>query len=177
LLEPFAQILKCLNGMIVPAPKREIHVGREKEDGFVGDDTKRLEDAVIFARIRDRLIEAASPNRLVETAYRINEGQQVPLVLPPELPMFEFLGGVAELHDLSASETEIFKEEVVGDLGRSQYPAGLNRFAVAQGLTALARRMGEGGDFERRVELERTGWQVLTSDAEALVKAAKAHQN
>jgi hypothetical protein len=42
-------------------------------------------------------------------------------------------------------------------------------------VTALARRVGdEGGDFDRRVELERIGWEVLTSPVARLLDAGKA---
>ena len=55
--------------------------------------------------------------------------------------------------------------------------AGLTRWTLAQGMTATARRIGAGqggapGDFDRQVELEQTGWTVLTDATAALVKAA-----
>lgn len=173
-VEPYARVVRCLNGIIVAVNYRAIHVGRSKEDGFLQEDTKRLEDAAVFLRVRDKALELFGPEARFNVAKAIEAGVESVLDLPADLPMFEFLGNVATKFDLTSKETEILKEEVVQDMQAGGYR--LNGFAVSQGMTALARRMGEE-DFDRRTELERAGWEILTSPVEKLLKAGKAASN
>jgi hypothetical protein len=175
-VEPFARIVRCLNGIIVAENYRAIHVGRDKEDGFLQEDTKRLEDAAVFMRVRDKAIELFGPESRFKVARAIEAGVNNALNLPPELPLFEFLGNVGAKFDLTEKETEILKEEVVQDMAVGRYETGVNAFAVSQGMTALARRVGED-DFDRRRELEVAGWEILTSPVEKLLKAGKAGSN
>lgn len=174
LAEAFAEIAQCLNGLIVSERMRAIHVGAKKEDGFVSEDVSRLEAAAIFLRVRDKAEELFSPDTEAKTARAIEAGITKVFELPEELPMFEFVDGVGLTFDLSEKEREILKEETMKDVARNGYE--FNQFSLSQGMTALARRAG-AEDFDRRVELERAGWEVLTSPVEKLVKQAKAHLN
>jgi hypothetical protein len=173
-IEPFARIVRCLNGMIVSESYRAIHVGRSKEDGFLQEDTKRLEDAAVFMRVRDKAIELFGPESRFRMARAIEAGVENAITLPPDLPMFEFVGNVAAKFELTQKETDILKEEVANDLAVGGYT--LNPFAVSQGMTALAKRIGNE-DFDRRTELEKAGWEILISPVEKLLKAGKAASN
>lgn len=173
LCEPFAKILECLNGLIVASKLREVHVGARKEDGFRSSETHLIEEAAAFSRLVDRFREAIAPEQIVKTAYAIEEGQRVPLLLPEKVTMFEFLDGVGEWVGLLESEKELFQEAVTQNMmkrGQQQ----MTRFAVSQGLTAIAK---ESTTFQRRSELEREGFEMLTSDVEKIINAAKAHAN
>jgi hypothetical protein len=176
LVEPFARIVRCLNGIIVSEQYRVIHVGKSKEDGFLAEDTKRLEDAAVFLRVRDKATEIFGPESRFRVARAIEAGVENALTLPPDLPMFEFVGNVAAKFELTEKETEVLKEEIVKDLQVGKYETGLNTFAISQGMTALARRVGEA-DFDRRTELEKAGWEILVSPVEKLLKAGKAASN
>lgn len=174
LLEPFVEILRCLNGLIVSERMRAVHLGSNKDDGFLSEDTKRLEDAAVFMKARDKAVEIFGPESRLRSAKAIEAGVQNAFDLPEDLPMFEFVNGVGLKFDLTETERQILAEEVVKDVAQAGY--GFNQFALSQGMTALARRVG-GQDFDRRVELERTGWEILTSPVEKLVKASKAALN
>jgi hypothetical protein len=174
-VEPFVRIVRCLNGLIVSEKVRAIHVGRDKEDGFLQADTRALEDAAVFLRIRDKVLETFGGEVERKALQAIEAGVTNALTLPADLPLFEFVGNVGVAFDLSKAEAEILREETSRDLIAGQYETGFNQFALSQGVTALARRVGdEGGDFDRRVELERIGWEVLTSPVARLLDAGKA---
>jgi hypothetical protein len=137
----------------------------------------------VFLRVRDKAVEIFGPESQLRTAKAIEAGLDSVLDLPEEVPLFSFVDGVGLNFDLTETEREILKEEVMNDVAvqsQNRLAGAVSQFTLAQGMTALARRVNSGeagGNFDRRVELERAGWEVLTSPAEKLVKQAVAHLN
>jgi hypothetical protein len=142
LAEAFAEIARCLNGYVVSERARAVHIGGNKQDGFLSDETKRLEDAAVFMRVRDKAVEIFGPESQLRTAKAIEAGLDSVLDLPKEVPLFSFVDGVGLNFDLTETEREILKEEVMHDVAVQGRP-GVSQFAIAQGMTALARRVGE----------------------------------
>jgi hypothetical protein len=184
LAEAFAEIARCLNGYVVSERARAVHIGGNKQDGFLSDETKRLEDAAVFLRVRDKAVEIFGPESQLRTAKAIEAGLDSALKLPEDVPLFQFVDGVGLNFDLTEVERDILKEEVMNEVSampsQNRLAGAVSQFTLAQGMTALARRVNSGeagGNFDRRVELERAGWEVLTSPAEKLVKQAVAHLN
>jgi hypothetical protein len=88
-------------------------------------------------------------------------------VIEIEEPTFEFLGRVGAQLDLTDKEQEVLFEEVT----RARVDeGGLTQFALTQGVTALAR---QSDSYDRRTELERAGWTILTSDTTKLLAAGR----
>lgn len=171
-VDPWALILRCLNGLIAMQSLGIVHVGRKaEEDGIWQSDTRRLDDAATFLKVRDRIRVAFDEPSVVRVANAIETGA-APLALPAGQPMFEFVGNVGRKYDLNEREVEILKEEVGHELGETGRP--MSRFAFSQGVTATARRIGDEGNVGRRAELEAAGWKVLTSTTAALLKAGEA---
>lgn len=172
-IEPFARILACLNGMIVAQTFRAVHVGRDKEDGVVSEQTQRLEDAAVFARSRDRFLEVTDESRLLATGQVILSGMNTPLFAADPLPMFEVAKRVSVSLRLTTAEQEVLQEALVQDVMLNTTPT-VTRFNVSQAVTATARiGFDATGDDERRTELERLGWQVLEDPVERLLKAGE----
>jgi hypothetical protein len=167
----FMEILKCMNGMIVPAQVNVRHVGSRKgaseEEGlaFLSTQTQRLDNAAIFSRVRDALVETLSEERQLKQIAAVIAAKES--VIRIDEPTFEFVGRVGARLDLTDAEQSVLNEEVV----RAQIDeGGLTRFALTQGVTALARR---SDSFDRRTELERAGWTILTSDTSKLLAAGR----
>jgi len=90
-----------------------------------------------------------------------------PLALP--VPTFEFVGNLGANLNLTEAEVRVLQEETE----RAVIQEGVvTRFALSQGITALARRT-DTADFDRKVELERYGFEMLDRDVEKLLAAGR----
>lgn len=169
----FSRILRCLNAYVKDETHRTVHVGRKQqadEDGFlIGNDTRRLEAAAQFARVRDRFLDAVSEQKQKLMAGKFAEAMGTTLDLPPEVPLLQFVSNVGARFDLSDRERDLLQEEFAHEMvqaGRTQPSA----FTVAQAFTALAKR---ADTFTRKQEIECVGWQIVQDPTAALVQAAK----
>lgn len=174
-IEPFARILACLNGMIMSQTFRAIHVGRDKEDGEVSAQTQRLEDAAVFARSRDRFREVTDEARLLESGITVINGMNTALFEKNDVPVFEIAERVGMAMRLTSREQDVLQQELLNDLLLNTGNAPVvTRFNVSQALTATARiGYDDDQDDERRTELQRLGWQVLTDPVEKILKAGE----
>lgn len=164
------EIKKCHNGLIAPAATRVRHVqskrnGGEDELDFLSAQTQRLDNAAIFSRVRDTAVAALDENAQSQYAARILSAKAT--IINPEAPMFEFIGRIGERFELTETEQEVLKEEVV----RSNMIEGnFTQFSLSQGMTATARQLD---NYDRRVELERAGWEIVSNDTKKLLEAGK----
>ncbi len=169
----FMEILKCLNGMIGMAQTKVRHVGSRRtaeESGdlsYLSSQTQRLDNAAIFSRVTDTVKAALDDTRQKEMLAGIAGAKTDVLLLTEATPRFEFIGNIAKNLVLNETETEVLREEVMRSTIEE---GGLTRFAVAQGVTALAR---ESTSFDRRVELERAGWTIISNDTSKLLAAGR----
>jgi hypothetical protein len=184
-VEAFARILRCFNGMVVDEAFRINHVSGKRHDAsesWMSDDTKRLTDATDILKIRDRIRHTFSPEVRSRVAGQIAAAAGEPLQLAAGQSVLEFVSNVGIRYDLSKGEAEALKDTVMEELAQSNTkPSEATRFTVAQAFTALGRNVGRGngeaGNFERKVELERIGWKVLSDPLDALLRAGKARNN
>lgn len=179
-IAPLFELARCTNQYVVLANFRAIHLGG-KQEGEVfeyREDTRRLEDSAVFLKARDQLgavfAEATHAKLLntVASAY----GEE----LTPSVPVIEFLGNVGKRFELTEKEIAVLQEETVAEVasntGERGLPSGrgLTQFAVAQGMTALAKR---ADTYERRVEIEQAGWRILEDPLSKLIEAGKPNRN
>lgn len=168
------KVLRCLNDYVKNEVSRTRHVGKrqdETDDFEIAGDTQRLELAAVFARVRDRFIAAVNETAQKTKAETFAKAMGTTLELPEALPMMEFINVVGERFKLSERESELLQEEVTHELietGRTKPSA----FSVAQGFTAMAKRLGEGQQ-DRRQEIESIGWQIVADPTTHLIKAAQ----
>jgi hypothetical protein len=172
-LNPMFEVLRCVNRLIVSDALRVVHIGgrNTEEEDFYAADTKALDAAAIFLKVRDRFAGFFTTDTKQKAAQVLLQGMGQPLALPESVSPFDFIDNVGQTFELSEAEQRILKDEVLAELtstGRELTP-----FAVSQGLTATARRVGVD-DFERKEELEKLGWKVLGDPVTALLKAGKA---
>lgn len=166
------EILKCLNGLIMPASTKQRHVGGKRngngDEGmqFLSAQTQRLDNAAIFSRVRDTAIAALDEQAQVGYAEKIITAKAT--IVEPEIPMFEFIGRIGDTLELTEGEADVLKEEVVRS---NVIEGGFTQFSLSQGVTALARQTES---YDRRVELERAGWEIVTQDTTKLLAAGRA---
>ncbi|MBA3645318.1 MAG: hypothetical protein H0W63_04000 [Gemmatimonadaceae bacterium] len=165
------EILKCLNGLICPAATKVRHIGGKRgadEDGlnFLSSQTQRLDNAAIFSRVRDTVIAALNEEAQVKYAESIITAKAT--VIEPEVPTFEFIDRIGATLQLTDAENEVLKEEVAYS---NVVEGGFTQFSLSQGVTALAR---QATNYDRRTELERAGWQIITGDTGKLLAAGRA---
>lgn len=162
----FIEILKCLNGLIIPAAVKVRHVGKRgevEEAEYLSVQTQTLDNAAVFSRVKDALLATLDEKRIAQGAAIIGDAKVERLALP--VPAVEWLGNIGTRYQLNDGERALLQEEA---LRSSVEEGGFTRFAVSQGVTALARQVP---DFDRRTEIERIGWEVLTSPTKALLAA------
>lgn len=166
-----ADILRCINLMIVAEKFRQAHLGGRsgEEEEFFSVETKRLDDAATFLKARDKMVEILSTETVQKTALAIAEGNDTPLDLPGNMPTFEFIGGVGKRFDLSENEVEILRDEFVSE---ATLTGRQTKWTLSQAATATARRVFEegGASFERKEELETLGFKVLKDPVSRLIQ-------
>lgn len=166
------EILKCLNGMIAAAATRERHAGKRRQvEGteelkYLSADAQLLENAATMARVRDAMVDALDEKKQVVQGNLLLAAKAENVTLPAEVPLFQWVGGLAAGLGLTEGEGEKLKEEALHSV---QVEGGLTQFAVVQAVTATARQMT---DYDRRAEYEATGWQLLEGDTQQLLKMA-----
>ncbi len=181
-LDPYFHVRHCLNAIIVDyygeggkqirENLRTIHIGGKQTEGDIyAADTRALDNAAVFLKVRDRMGSFFSGETKQRAARVLLNGMATKIELPEEIGQFTFIENVAGTFDLSETEQNILREEVLNELQVTRNP--LTPWAISQGLTAMARRIGTG-DMERKQEIERLGWRVLDDPVEKLVKAATA---
>ncbi len=175
-LDPTFEVERCLNRMVMDlySRVRVIHMGGQKDedDSFYQADTKALDNAAIFLKVRDRMRALFSGDTKQKAAAVVAKQMGVPLMLPETVGQFEFVENLAQTFDLTEAEQKVLKEEVVAEMTTTGRP--LTPFTVSQGLTATAKH---ADNIERQEELERLGWRVLEDPIEKLLKAGKASRN
>lgn len=168
-IEPWAEVVRCLNGMVCSEPLRQRHVGkRGNDDQAWSQSTMVLDDAAFLLKVRDRMQEALSETNKIRAAQLIAKASGTPIAVPVEVPTFEFVRNVGRKLELTDREVAMFSDEVTQELHTSTAHGGLTRWALVQGLTATARNTKAAGDMDRGCELERQGFQVLTTLADKL---------
>lgn len=169
----FIDILKCLNGMVIPAGVRVRHVGKRRElDGFedmayLSDGTQQLENAALMSRVQDALIATLDEKRQADFGTTLLGAKATTVDRDTTEPLFAFVGHLGAAIGMTESERELLKEETAHSIAVEGAPT---HFAFVQGVTAVARQIG---DYDRRIEYEREGWKLLTDGPAKLVTLAR----
>lgn len=169
-VQPAPEITRCTNVLAVTDRLRVVHRGgrTEAEESFLQADTKRLDDAATFLKVRDRVIELFSPETTRRVAERIADAAGEELATPDETPVMEFVGDVGKSFDLTDEQVWALQDEFANEI---QETGRRTRWGLSQAFTAIARRLADSGDvdYDARLALEEAGWQVLDSPFERLV--------
>jgi hypothetical protein len=160
--------LVCMNGLIAGRALNRYHVGKGLGgDGdadalareWFRDDTRRLDDAAFFAKVRDVVAGALSTHgfRQMLTALQEAAGQKIP-------------GDPVKVVEVTAKRFGLSDEERGGVLHALISGGELSQYGLVNALTAYSQ--ADSLSYERATELERTGGAVLElppSEWQALV--------
>ena len=152
-IEHMIYILTCLNGQITGSVFRKTHVGRGRRgsddlgvEEFYKDSTRRLDDAALFAKVRDAIAHTLSPESFQRTLDQMREAGSVRIAKPKE---------AVEVITKQLTLNEAESEGVLANLIEG---GDLSKWGMANAVTALANQVE---DYDRAVELERAGQAVV----------------
>ena len=178
------RIMKCLNDYVAENAIAIRHVGgkngkaEDMDVRYVSDAAQALDNAALLARVQDTIALELSDDKQTTRALSVLGAKVERVAVPAAMPLFEFVGNVGSSLGLTLDETELLKEETTRAIIEEGGPV---KFAFVQGITAVARQMT---DYDRRLDVERTGFALLTDEASALLalgrnaeKRAKARAN
>jgi hypothetical protein len=175
------RVAKCLNDYVSENGIAIRHTGGKDRNKALGvesdsetgdvrntsDATQMLDNAALLSRVQDRIEREFDPKGVLERAQKLVASKVTNVERPKDVPLFEFVGGVGLSLGLGEGEIELLKEETVKSIA---VEGAETHFAHVQGITALARQMT---NYDRRLEVERSGFALLNDDASALVKLAR----
>ena len=154
-VERLLYILRCKNGMILPASLRKYHAGRRQEfaelDSAVevySDRTKQLDDMALFSKVAD-VVKAAF--NLEEFQRQIEEFQHTTKNLVT-VPPIEFI-------EVTAKKFGLAENEKTNTLKHFLQFGDLSQYGLCNAITSTAQEPDT--DYDRSVSLERLGSQVL----------------
>lgn len=163
------RVMKCLNDYVAEQSVAIRHVGKrhDLEDDdvrYISDATQLMENAALIGKVQDSITAELDEKHTFERVARFFAAQGTEIERPAELPLFEFVGNIGGNLGLTDEQTDLLKQETHAAILEE---GGESQFAYVQGITAVARQMT---DYDRRVELERSGFELLNDDAGALLK-------
>lgn len=144
--------LICLNGMIMPDKFRAYHVGRQIEDtsALWQDDTRKADDRAVLLKVRDMVHAAVNEKEFALTLEKMRGLTDGKITGNPD-EVIEVL-----CQKVGVSETE------KGGILRSLIEGGdLSAWGMLNAVTAQAH---VARDYDRAVELEAAGGQLLDLD-------------
>lgn len=157
LVEPLLHILRCLNGMVFnEAGVRRRHVGRAhgngwEDDGFelFTDETKALDDAAFFAKVRDTVVSTLTDEGKFENmVIRFMEKRGEKIVGHPQAVVQE----LAKKYTLAQEESQSVLKHLING-------GDLSQFGLINAVTAAGR--SKKLTYDRCSELERMGGNIL----------------
>ena len=174
-VQPLVYRLVCTNGMIAPADgHRRFHTGKRinSEDNYelFTDQTKALDDIAYLAKVQDIVRAAVNEVRFNQHVIAMQKAIGVSVPAMAITPVVEEL---AKVHLLTKPEQEaIVQNFLIGDTALDgSHIAHFNQFGVSNAITKLA---NSAPDYERAIELEKIGGNVLFADLSEMLADKKS---
>lgn len=158
-VEPLIFRLVCLNGLITEHAIKKYHVGRavEVDDTFelLSDETKELDEAAFWARLRDVVLGSLRPEIFAAQVDRLRDAAD------RQIKNFN-LQEVVELtcKTIGFSASKDVKQGILEALASGNQGAGLTQWGLANSFTAVAAHNDDIG-FDDVVELEKVGGKII----------------
>jgi uncharacterized protein DUF932 len=162
-IEPMVYRLVCTNGLIAGTSFRRYHIGRSARNGgthdpfeVFTDDTKRLTDAALWAQVKD-VVNAA----LSEASFQalVAKLQGATIVELPQDP--------THIVEVTAKRWDLTEDERDGVMRHLFAEGDLTLYGLTNAVTRTAQ---DATSYDRAVELERIGSDVLTADPNVFAK-------
>ncbi len=161
-VEPMVYRLVCSNGMIAGTSLRKFHVGRDgkSEDEFIHevftDQTKALMDEAFWAKVGDVIDAAFDEARFEQIVNRMSNAAKTQV---GDLPQ--------DVVEVTASTFGLTKDEQEAMMRHLFEGGDLSLWGI---VNAVTRTAADVASYDRAVELERIGGQILGSKPSAFSK-------
>lgn len=161
-IEPMIFRLVCLNGMIAGTSIRRNHIGRATGDAddaheFYSDETRRLDDAALWAKVRDTVDAAVTDAIFQRLVSKLRAASGDALGDDPVLVV-----------EVTAERFGLDEREQSSVLSHLAKGGDFTRFGL---LNALTRTAEDAKNYDRAIELERFGGELLELPRSALMHA------
>lgn len=155
---PFTKILRCTNGMTVEEfGQRRRHAGKrigsgdEAQDAdYFSDETKRLDDAAFWAKIKDTIRACLSDETVGKIFLKMAAARDMKIEKAPE--------EVVELASKNYGFNEAQKNSILRNL--IDQGLGLNAYALSNAITAMAK--DSDLDYDTASRAEKIGGDVIS---------------
>lgn len=154
---PMVYTLRCLNGMIMPSDgMKRTHLGKrnEAEDGvteFLSDQTRRLDDAAFFAKVRDVVKGQLSDLVLNRLTAKLRESAEQKLD-PAKL------NEIVDVTAVKFGYNETTRNGILAHLIRDGGTVGLTRYGL---MNAVTRQSQDEEDYELATQMEADGGRII----------------
>lgn len=171
MIEPMVFDSFCTNGAIIGTGLQRSHVGRgygggdeiENIEEMLSDETKKMDDAAFWMKVKDVTLASFDQAKFGAAIKKFQGATEIVLPLGPT----EIIDVTTEKAGLSESERDIaFKHLFAG--------GDTSLFGVANAITRTAEDVK---NYDRAIELERTGFSILDWNVDDIVKSAEQIAN
>jgi hypothetical protein len=165
-IEEFLEVLSCTNGMTMATPLRRAHLGKHTHDGFddaveyYSDATRKLDDAAFWAKCRDTVKALLTRERFESALERLRGATQRPIT-----------GDPVECIEMAKKQFKLTQGEQRNVLRHLIEGGDLTQWGLCNAITRTAE---DAESFDRAVELEKTGSQVITLNRAEWTRLAEA---
>jgi hypothetical protein len=147
--------LDCLNGMVTGSALRKTHVGRSHTNGaeldnvqeLLSDSTRKLDDAAFFAKVKDVVHHVVSRDAFEETLEKLRGAAER-----------QIEGDPAKAVEIVQRRLNLSDAERGGVLRHLIEGHDLSGWGLANAVTRLA---NDAESYDRAIELERAGAQII----------------
>ncbi len=166
-IEPMLHRLVCLNGMVLPSAMKKYHVGKQVGDvdaamaeQIFRDETREADDKAFMMKIADVISSSVREDVFATYVERMTESTT---------EMIE--GKIDESVTVLANKVGLNETEGASVLRNLINGGDLSRWGMANAVTAIA---NDVDDYDRAIELERIGGNVIQLDKKDWTEIAVA---
>lgn len=160
--------LVCLNGMVGATSLRQYHLGKDGngDEGnireFISSETRQLEDKAFFSKIGDICRATISQESFNKELEKFKEANERPIKNPER---------IIEVIDARFGFSKPEEEGILYNLVQG---GNSTQWGLANAVTATAK---DSGSYDRKVELETIGHQIVKITADEWVRISNGSSN
>jgi len=159
-VKPYINVLVCTNGLISSTILKRVHLGEKKELGIIdwSDETKQLQDATLWSQIKDMINHTFDLEVFKQWIDEINQ-KATTEILKPKLAV-----------DNIVKRFSTIPKGAVDDLLNQFTRERPTQWGLAMAVTRVAQ---DQADYNKQVEWEKVGAEILELPIKAIVKEEK----
>lgn len=153
-VEPFVQVIRCTNGLISLKKFSKVHLGRKLDEGEINwsDDIRKKEDDLLWAKIEEMIDNTFDKKIFHKWVDRMQGASEVELEKPKLA-----LENITKRFNLPQREVE--------ELENMFFKESPTQWGLAMAVTRYAH---EQPDYNRQIELEEIGNEIIGLDPKVL---------